>query len=56
MPYWFVKQETKNMLSEECAKLYNIHIWQQVGKGCYTEALARPKVKLHTLRDLVILG
>ena len=26
MPYWFVKQETKNMLSEECAKLYNIHI------------------------------
>ena len=37
------------MLSEERAKLYNVHRWQQVGQGRYTEALARAKVKLHTL-------
>ena len=30
VPYWFVKQETKNMLSEECAKLYKLHRWHQV--------------------------
>ena len=28
----------------------NLHRGQQVGKGCYTEALARAKVKVHTLR------
>ena len=51
--YWFIKQETRNMLSEECAKLYNLHRWQQVGQGRYTEALARAKAELHTLRDLI---
>ena len=53
VPYCFVKQETKNMLSDKCAKLYNLHRWKQVGKGCYTEALARATIKLHALRDLV---
>ena len=46
--YWFVKQEARNMLSEECALLYNLHRWKQ-----YTEARARAREKLHILRHLI---
>ena len=28
-----IKQEARNMLSEECAILYNLHRWKQHGRG-----------------------
>ena len=51
--YWFVKQEARNMLSEECAILYNLHRWKQLGRAQYMEARARAREKLHILRDLI---
>ena len=50
---WFVKQEARNMLSEECAILYNLHRWKQLGRAQYKEARARAREKLHILRDLI---
>ena len=38
--YWFVKQEARNMLSEERAVLYNLHSWKQLGTVQYMEASA----------------
>ena len=38
--YWCVKQEARNMLSEERAVLYNLHSWKQLGTVQYMEARA----------------
>ena len=38
------KQEAKNMLFEECARLYNGHRWKQLGRVQYREACAREKL------------
>ena len=45
--YWFVKQEARNMLSEECALLYNLHRWKQLGRAQYTEVGARAREMPH---------
>ena len=50
-----IKQEARNMLSEECAILYNLHRWKQHGRAQYREARARAREKLHILRELIQL-
>ena len=31
--YWFVKQEARNVRSQECAILYNLHRWRQLDRA-----------------------
>eukprot|EP00745_Piridium_sociabile_P013610 TRINITY_DN20050_c0_g1_i10.p1 TRINITY_DN20050_c0_g1~~TRINITY_DN20050_c0_g1_i10.p1 ORF type:complete len:301 (-),score=66.62 TRINITY_DN20050_c0_g1_i10:243-1145(-) len=51
--YWFVKQNEKNMLTEECVRLANLQKGRSVGNTRHAEVQARAERELHALHDLI---
>eukprot|EP00745_Piridium_sociabile_P042769 TRINITY_DN865_c0_g1_i4.p1 TRINITY_DN865_c0_g1~~TRINITY_DN865_c0_g1_i4.p1 ORF type:complete len:296 (+),score=72.21 TRINITY_DN865_c0_g1_i4:174-1061(+) len=51
--YWYVKQDQKNMLGEECVKLANLRKGKRSNNTQHAETQARALRGLHALHDLI---
>ena len=52
--FWYIKQNEKNMSTQECVKLENLQKGKRTSNTKHREAEGRAARDLHVLRDLVL--